>query len=61
MGRLGSRRPIAVLVALFLGLGAAGAATGAALGAVGSDSAGPHGGHGHHRDDGARRLPGVGR
>jgi hypothetical protein len=54
-----ARRPVAVLVALFLGLGAVGTAAGAALGAVGAASAGPHIGH-HHGDD-TQRPPRFGR
>jgi hypothetical protein len=41
------RRPLAVLVAVFLGLGALGTAAGTALGAVGAASATPFAG-GHH-------------
>jgi hypothetical protein len=41
------RRPLAVLVAMFLGLGALGTAAGTALGAVGAVSAMPFAG-GHH-------------
>ena len=45
-----TRRPIALLIALFVGLGALGAAGGTALGAVGAASSTPgvDGGHGHH-------------
>jgi hypothetical protein len=51
-------RPIAVLVAVFLGLGGLGAAAGAALGAVGGESASaPFAGH-HHHDDGPGFPPG---
>jgi hypothetical protein len=50
------RRPAAVLVALFLGLGGLGAVAGTALGAV---SSGPPTGHGHHHD--APRVPGMAR
>ncbi len=46
--RLG--RPAAVLVAVFLGLGALGTAAGTALGAVGAASASPF--DGGHRHDG---------
>jgi hypothetical protein len=53
-----ARRPVAVLVALFLGLGAVGTAAGAALGAVGAASAGPQ--IGHHHDGDARRPPRIG-
>jgi TRAP-type mannitol/chloroaromatic compound transport system permease large subunit len=44
------RRPLAVLVAVFLGLGAPGTAAGTALGAVGAVSAAPFAG-GHHDHD----------
>ena len=54
----GTRRAAAVLVALFVGLGAAGTAAGAALGAAGS--AGPQTGHGHHRVHDTRPAPGTG-
>lgn len=53
------RRPAAVLVALFLGLGGLGAAAGTALGAVGAADAGPRAGHGHLHDD--PRLPRLAR
>ena len=53
------RRPLAVLVALFLGLGALGTAAGTALGAVGATSADAPSGSGHHHDD--PRLPRGGR
>lgn len=43
-----ARRPIAVLVALFVGLGALGAAGGTALGAVGAASTSAPFGDGHH-------------
>jgi hypothetical protein len=60
--RLRARRPLALLVALFLGLGAVGTATGAALGAVGAASDGPQVGHGHHDGtDDAQRFPRIGR
>ena len=49
------RRPLAVLVALFLGLGALDTAAGTALGAVGATSADVPAGPGHHHDD--PRLP----
>jgi len=53
-----ARRPVAVLVALFVGLGALGAAGGTALGAVGAASAVPFG-DGHHHDGAGRgpRMP----
>jgi hypothetical protein len=46
------RRPLAVLVAVFLGLGGLGTAAGMVLGAV---AAGPPAGPGHHHD--APRVP----
>jgi hypothetical protein len=54
--------PIAVLVAVLVGLGGAGTATGMALGAVGGASS-AHVGHGHHHggddgDFGPGRVPG---
>jgi hypothetical protein len=56
-----ARRPVAALLAVFLGLGAVGTAAGAALGAVGAASSGAPAGHGHHHvgpgPDGPR-LPG---
>jgi hypothetical protein len=55
----GTRRAAAVLVALFIGLGAAGTAAGAALGAAGS--AGGWNDHGHHRAQDPRPAPGIGR
>ncbi len=57
--RLG--RPAAVLVAVFLGLGALGTAAGTALGAVGAASAAPFGGHRHDgRGDDGRGWDGRG-
>ena len=50
------RRPLAMLVAVFLGLGGLGTAAGLALGAV---SVGAPSGHGHHQGD--PRLPRPGR
>jgi len=43
-------RPIAALVAVFVGLGGLGAAAGATLGAVGGPAA-PHVGAAHHHGD----------
>ncbi len=54
--RLG--RPAAVLVAVFLGLGALGTAAGTALGAVGAASASPFDG-GHRHDGPWRDGPGY--
>jgi len=55
-------RPLAVLVALFLGLGSLGTAAGAALGAVGAASADAPPGYGHHHGDvDDPRLPRFGR
>jgi hypothetical protein len=67
------RRPAAVLVGVFLGLGVLGTATGTALGAVGAASATPFDGHRHDaprfdgrgydgpwRDDPWRDGPGPG-
>lgn len=57
-----ARRPITVLVAAFLALGAVGATAGAALGAVGGAADGPYPAHHHHRgDDDAQRFPPAGR
>ena len=50
-----ARRPVAVLIALFVGLGALGAVGGTALGAVGAASASSPFGDGHHH--GAERGP----
>ena len=50
------RRPLAVLVAVLLGLGGMGTAVGAALGGVAADAS-P--GHGHRHDD--PRVPRLGR
>lgn len=56
-----ARRPVVLLVAAFLGLGAVGATAGAALGAVGAASAGPSAGHDHHNDADGPRFPRAGR
>ena len=53
-----ARRPVAVLIALFVGLGALGAAGGTALGAIGAASASTPFGDGHHHH-GAERGPRV--
>jgi hypothetical protein len=51
-----ARRPVAVLIALFVGLGALGAAGGTALGAVGAASADAPSADRHHHH-GAERGP----
>ena len=48
-------RPLAVLVALFLGLGAVGTAAGTALGAVAASAGGAPSVPGHHHGDGGFR------
>ena len=59
--RTRARRPVAVLVAAFLALGAVGAAAGTALGAVGAASDGPYSAHHHRGDDDGQRFPRAGR
>jgi hypothetical protein len=56
-----ARRPVAVLVAVFLGLGAVGTAAGAALGAVGAATADVPAGFGHHGHDNGPHPPRPGR
>jgi hypothetical protein len=51
-----TRRAVAVLVALFVGLGGIGAATGMVLGGVGAASS-AHEGGGHRHDGGVRPAP----
>lgn len=46
----GVMRPIAVLIAVFIGLGGLGGAAGMALGAVGAASSTAHFGGGHHHE-----------
>jgi len=46
-----ARRPIAVLVAVFIGLGGLGAAAGAALGEIGAGHSTPHLERHHHLPD----------
>ena len=55
-----ARRPVTVLVAALLALGATGAVAGAALGAVGAASDRPYPAH-HHPVDDDRRVPRVAR
>jgi hypothetical protein len=57
--KFSARRPAAILIALFIGLGVLGAAGGTALGAVGAASAAtPFGdGHHHHGDGRGPRGP----
>jgi hypothetical protein len=55
--RTRARRPVAVIVAAFLALGAVGATAGAALGAVGGVADGPYPAHHHRGDDDSQRFP----
>jgi hypothetical protein len=54
---LGAKRSIAVLVAVFLGLGGIGTAAGAALGGIGAASSAELGGGHHHHGPGSGPRP----